>query len=848
MQLLNRRILSLLQKALDSLHPISDVRICRYDEGNCKEVQTGLSMLAPHSAVRILKGRSMSPARVVAGMFSRIQPSVGVRLLGLAFALAGGLGVSLLPRAQAAQQVWILPGAAETGGLFGAHFSSTLFITNFSSTSAPIQITFIPYSGKPTLAPVTRSIAGGETQQISSVLSSLFGLSSDAGTLTVSSASQLALWMTTVNVANTAGTYGLAIEPLASEMILSAGSSGNAVWASETDAFRTNVAVVLLDPNSSARVTVYDEKGQQRGATTVSSATPVSWQAALPDLIGPAPLAVGRIEITVTQGRAAGYAAVVDNVTNDGIAVMAESVRSDGTDYLLNGIARSPGINNTFWSTDLRLLNLDSSSLQVNLDGLGMGGAAPLVRTVPPSGVIEITDVLGSGGFGFSQAVAGALRVRTSSPFLLAARTSNRDLSGSRPGSFSAFQRPTRFASGFVASPAVGVFTAINHTSGVPGYRTNLAFLAGSSGASGLLTLRDRQGVQTSTSTLSLGPNEWIQKSSAEWFTGVSIPPNARVDLQLDSGSASGYASRIDNGTGDAVVLPLMPVVLTSVSNSPQISGCSVFPADNPWNRDVSTDPVDPNSNNYIANMNGATKFLHPDFGANLTYGIPYVVVAGPQPKVPITFDYDEDSDPGPYPIPPDAPIEGGANSTGDRHILVLERDSCLLYETWNSRFVGPGWHCGSGAIFNLRSNQLRPDTWTSADAAGLPILPGLVRYDEAVTAGEIKHAVRFTVQSTQRAYIHPATHYASSNTNPNAPPMGLRVRLKASYDLSRFTGASKVILTALKKYGMFVADNGSDWFISGATDARWNDNDLNQMKTVPASAFEVVQTGTIHK
>jgi len=785
---------------------------------------------------------------MVPGIFSRIQPSVSVRLLmGFAFVLAGCLAVSLLPRAQATQQAWILPGAAETTGLFGARFSSTLFLTNFSSASASVQIGFIPYSGKPTPAAVTRSIAGGETQQISSVLSSLFGLSSDAGTLTVSSPAPLALWMTTVNIANTAGTYGLAIEPLASEMILSAGSAGNAVWASQTSDFRTNVAVVLLDPNSSARVTVYDEEGAQRGTTTISSPTPVSWQAALPDLIGPASLAVGRVEIAVTQGRAAGYAAVVDNVTNDGIAVMAEAVRSDGTDYLLNGVARSPGINNTFWSTDLRLLNPDSSPLQVNLESLGMGGTSTLVRTVPPSGVIEIADVLGSGGFGFSQAVAGALRVRASSPFLLAARTSNRDVSGSRPGSFSAFQRPARFAGAFVTS--AGVFTAINHTSSVPGYRTNLAFLAGSAGASGVLTLRDRFGVQTASATLSLSPTEWIQKSAAEWFGGFTIPLNARVDLQLSTGSASGYASRIDNGTGDAVVLPLMPSGVSAVIVSlPQISGCAVFPADNPWNRDISNDPVDPNSNNYIANMNGATKFLHPDFGSNLTYGIPYVVVSGTQPKVPVTFDYSEDSDPGPYPIPPDAPIEGGASSTGDRHILVLERDNCLLYETWDSRFVGPGWHCGSGAIFNLRSNQLRPDTWTSADAAGLPILPGLVRYDEAVTAGGIQHAVRFTVQSTQRAFIHPATHYASSNTNPNAPPMGLRVRLKASYDLSRFTGASRVILTALKKYGMFVADNGSDWFISGATDSRWNDNDLNQMKTVPGNAFEVVQTGTIQR
>jgi hypothetical protein len=281
-------------------------------------------------------------------------------------------------------------------------------------------------------------------------------------------------------------------------------------------------------------------------------------------------------------------------------------------------------------------------------------------------------------------------------------------------------------------------------------------------------------------------------------------------------------------------------------SNPPQLAGCQIFPADNAWNRDISSDPVDANSNNYIAHMNGNTKFLHPDFGSSPTYGIPFVVVPGTQTKVPMTFDYASDSDPGPYPIPPTAPIEGGSNSMGDRHILVLDKDHGLLYETWDSHFVSPGWHCGSGAIFNLSTNQLRPDYWTSADAAGLPILPGLARYDEAVTGGEIRHALRFTVASTQRAFIHPATHYASSNTSPNAPPMGLRVRLKASYDISRFTGTSKAILIALKKYGMFVADNGSDWFISGATDSRWDDNDLNQLKTVPGNTFEVVQSGPI--
>src|SRR5262245_42371268 len=564
-------------------------------------------------------------------MVSRIKQSPSVRLLlALAVSLLACFGVTLLPRAQATQQTWILPGAAETTGLFGARFSSTLFLANLGNTVASVQIDFIPYSGKPTPAPVSRSLAAGETQQISAVLPSLFSLSSDAGTLIISSTAPLVLWMTTVNTADPAGTYGLAVEPLASEMILSAGTSGNAVWATQTDIFRTNVAVVLLDPNSSARVTVFDDQNRQRGTTTVSSPTPISWQTALPDLIGPATLALGRIEIAVTQGRAAGYAAVVDNVTNDGIAVMAELVRSDGTDFLLNGVARSPGVNNTFWSTDLRLLNLDPSSpLQVSLDSLGMGQAITLVRTVPPSGMVEVTDVLGSGGFGFSQAVAGAIRVRAPSPFLLAARTSNRDLTGSRPGSFSAFQRPARFASGFVKSPAGGVFTAINHTSNIPGYRTNLAFLAGSGGANGVLTLRDRLGTQTSTATFGLGPNEWMQKNTAEWFAGSAIPPNARVELQLSSGSAHGYASRIDNGTGDPVVLPLTPLGTTGVVvTAPQISGCPVFPPDNPWNRDISNDPVDSNSTNYIAHMNGGSRFLHPDFGSNSTYGIPYVVVA----------------------------------------------------------------------------------------------------------------------------------------------------------------------------------------------------------------------------
>jgi hypothetical protein len=225
--------------------------------------------------------------------------------------------------------------------------------------------------------------------------------------------------------------------------------------------------------------------------------------------------------------------------------------------------------------------------------------------------------------------------------------------------------------------------------------------------------------------------------------------------------------------------------------------------------------------------------------------GIPYVVVSGSQPRVPISFYYADESDPGPYPIPPDAPIEGGPNSGGDRHVLVLDAAHRMLYEVYDAHFFGDHWEAGSGAVWDLSSNALRPDTWTSADAAGLPMLPGLVRYDE-VASGEITHALRVTVSQTQRAFIHPATHYASDSTDPDLPPMGLRLRLRSDFDISGFPAKVQVILRALKKYGMFVADNGGDWYISGAPDPRWDDDELHVLSEVPGSAFEAVDTGAI--
>lgn len=264
-----------------------------------------------------------------------------------------------------------------------------------------------------------------------------------------------------------------------------------------------------------------------------------------------------------------------------------------------------------------------------------------------------------------------------------------------------------------------------------------------------------------------------------------------------------------------------------------------VFPPDNPWNWDVSRHKVHPNSDNYVKSI-GADKPFHPDFGT--VYGIPYVVVTGKQKRVKVEFEYADESDPGPYPIPDDAPIEGGPDADGDRHILVLDKDNQKLYEIFHAFKTKDGWKAGSGAIFDLKSNKLRPDGWTSADAAGLPIYPGLVRYDE-VKAGEIRHALRFTIRRTQKAYLFPATHYASRDTDPNLPPMGLRFRLKASFNISKFSKNNQVILRALQVYGMMVADNGSDWYVSGAPDKRWNDDELNALKKLKGSDFEAVLT-----
>jgi hypothetical protein len=280
------------------------------------------------------------------------------------------------------------------------------------------------------------------------------------------------------------------------------------------------------------------------------------------------------------------------------------------------------------------------------------------------------------------------------------------------------------------------------------------------------------------------------------------------------------------------------------------------LPADNVWNRSVDTLPVHPRSDAYVANI-GADQRVHADFGSGdwppgsgSPIGIPYAVVPGTQPSVEVRFGYADESDPGPYPIPADAPIEGGLAAEGDRHVLVLDRDACTLYELFDAwPQAGGRWRAGSGAVYDLDSNALRPAGWTSADAAGLPILPGLVRYEEVAgeeSGGDIRHALRFTAPRTQRAYVWPARHYASTHTDPELPPMGARFRLKAGFSLAGFSPETQVILRALQTYGMILADNGSPWYLSGVPDERWDNDVLHELHRVRGADFEAVDVSSL--
>lgn len=296
----------------------------------------------------------------------------------------------------------------------------------------------------------------------------------------------------------------------------------------------------------------------------------------------------------------------------------------------------------------------------------------------------------------------------------------------------------------------------------------------------------------------------------------------------------------------------LLFVPFVSVHAAPLIGNCQMLPPSNIWNTPVDKLPVDPQSSVYILTI-GTNSTLHPDFGSGTwnggPIGIPFNIVSDSQPMVPIAFEYNDESDPGPYPIPPNPLIEGGEQSAGDRHVLVLDADTCNLYETFSLYPDGNGgWNAGSGAIFDLNRNDLRPFGWTSADAAGLPILPGLVRYDE-VDSGEITHAIRFTAPQTRRAFVWPARHYASNLTSLHYPPMGQRFRLKSNFDESGFSAHVQVILRAMKKYGLILADNGSSWYISGVPDERW-DNDMlvSEFRQIKGANFEAVDVSSLMK
>lgn len=277
---------------------------------------------------------------------------------------------------------------------------------------------------------------------------------------------------------------------------------------------------------------------------------------------------------------------------------------------------------------------------------------------------------------------------------------------------------------------------------------------------------------------------------------------------------------------------------------------CPIFPADNIWNTPVDTLPVDAQSDAYIASI-GADTGIHPDFGAGLydgfPMGIPFVRVPAGQAMVDVTFEVAEESDPGPYPIPADAPIEGGACGDGDRHVIVVQEDTCLLYELFSATPQDDGsWQAYGGAIFDLTSNDLRPDEWTSADAAGFAILPGLVRYEE-IEAGVIPHALRFTASVTREDYVWPARHQAGSTTDPDVPPMGQRFRLRADVDITGFSPVNQIILQAMKTYGLFLADNGSDWFLSGVPDDRWDNDDLRALQDgISGGDFEAVDISSL--
>jgi len=486
------------------------------------------------------------------------------RLFSLA--ILGMILMTGVPAAEAAEYRRFLPGLANTFGANGTRFETSAWITNLGSSTTQIELGLIPFPGTAAPTAQVRVLSRGETLRLNNALLELFGLDGTAGTLTARADQPFDLRAVTANVANPSGTYGLSLESVSGQNTLAAGQAGHAIWLSHgadlSRGSRTNVTVALLAPNSQVTVSVYDATGVLRGLQVVSGA-PTTWQASTSQLVNDPEIPIGRVKFAVTAGEATGYTSVVDNITGDGFVAQSERAGAGPADLLLNGVARTPGANNTRFVSDVRLFNPNETQQTVTIEALGFaGGPRTISRLLGPNALLEIVDVLGSNGFDLPDGVAGALRLRAPLPLLAAGRTRNVEPAGS-PGTFSTFQRAVAYETGFATPSQPAALTGLNQTSNVPGFRSNVALFGGNAGAAGTLRLGDRFGTEIATAPFNLQASQWLQQRITGWFPSAEIPGDARVDISLTSGSVHGYAAVVDNFTGDGVVVAPIPLVVT---------------------------------------------------------------------------------------------------------------------------------------------------------------------------------------------------------------------------------------------------------------------------------------------
>ncbi len=503
---------------------------------------------------------------------------VSNRLLSLA--ILGMILMTCVPPAEAAEFRRVLPGLANTFGANGTRFETSVWITNLSSSTAQIELGLIPFSGTAAPAAQVRIAGRGETIRLNNALLELFGLEGTAGTLAARADQPFDLRAVTANVANPSGTYGLSLESVSSQNTLTAGQAGHAIWLSHgadpSQGSRTNVAVALTAPNSQVTVSVYDSRGVLRGLQVVSSEAPTTWQASTSQLVNDPEISLGRVKFAVVAGEATGYTSVVDNITGDGFVTQSERAGTGAADLLLNGVARTPGANNTRFVSDVRLFNPNETQQTVAIDALGFAvGPRTISRLLGPNALLEIVDVLGPNGFDLPDGVAGALRFRAPLPLLAAGRTRNVDPAGG-PGTFSTFQKTVGYETGFATPAQPATLIGLNQTFTVPGFRSNIALFSGSGGAAGTLRLCDRFGNQISATPFGLQPSQWLQQRITGWFPTAEIPGDARVDISLTSGSVHSYAAVVDNFTGDGVVVAPIPLSVTPPAAASRLSFSAV--------------------------------------------------------------------------------------------------------------------------------------------------------------------------------------------------------------------------------------------------------------------------------